>query len=101
MIQLSPTDLEHYISFIARYKPTIDLDVALYNEASQIETIVESKFSTVDGLTTVSFDFNFVENDKYQIKITDCDGIMFRGKIIASSQTPQEFKQTKDLYYYE
>lgn len=101
MIQVLPTDTEHSISFIARYKPTIDLDVALYNEASQIETIVESTFSTVDGLTTVSFDFNFAENDKYQLKISDVDGVMFRGKIVATVQTAQDFKQTKDLYYYE
>ena len=40
-------------------------------------------------------------DDKYQLKIDDTNGIIYRGKLIATDQDPQEFKQTNDLYYYE
>ena len=101
MIQVLPTDTEHYISFIGRFEPTISCILSLYNEATKIETNVLNTFTTVNGVTTMVFSFDFLENDKYQIKVSDDDGVIFRGKIIATIQDAQDFKQTKDLYYYE
>jgi hypothetical protein len=101
MIQVLTTKSEHSITFIGRYVPTIECFLSLYNEVTKVETNVLNTFSTINGITTVTFTFTFLENDKYQIKISDDDGIIYRGKIIATVQTAQEFKQTKDLYYYE
>ena len=101
MIQVLTTDLEHSISFIGRYEPTIECVLLLYNEATKIESIIANTFSTTNGITTLIFTHTFLENDKYQIKISDDDGIIYRGKLISSVQVAQDFKQTKDLYYYE
>lgn len=101
MIVILPSTTSHSISFIGRYEPTIACTLTLYNEATKVETVVANTFATVNGITTVNFDFTFVESDKYQVKISDSNGVIFRGKLIATAQTPQDFKQTKDLYYYE
>ena len=50
---------------------------------------------------TITFDYNFIENDKFTIKISDSNGVIYRDKLISTSQTTQDFKSTKDLYYYE
>lgn len=101
MIQVLPSDLEHSISFIGRYEPSVECILSLYNEATKVETIVVNTFLTTNGITTLTFTHTFIENDKYQIKISDSDGVIFRGKLIASAQVAQDFKQTQDLYYYE
>ena len=46
------------------------------------------------------FDYTFKENDRYQMKISENDVITFRGKIVATDQTPQQFKLTTGKYTY-
>lgn len=101
MIVIIPTTTSHSISFIGRYVPTTTCTLLLYNEATKVETNVLNTFATVNGITTVNFTFTFAESDKYQVKVSDSSGVIFRGKLIATAQNPQNFKQTKDLYYYE
>lgn len=91
----------HHLNILPRYYPNLDITVTLTNEITQEETIVTAEYMTVNGLMGVSFDYNFIKGYKYQIKITNEDGVLYRDKIIATDQDPQEFKQTNDLYYYE
>jgi len=95
-----PSDTTHSIDLIPRFYPT-SIVLNLYNETTRESTDVASTFSVVDGIMNVSFDFTFTENQKYQIKIKESDEVVYRGKLIATSQAPQDYKLTEGLYRYE
>jgi hypothetical protein len=100
-MKVTTTDLTHNIVFVPRYTPAVLIVVELYNETTKVVTVVDNTYAFVDGKMDVLITFTFAENDKYQIKISDEDGILYRGKIMATIQTPQDFKATNELYYYE
>lgn len=96
---VNPNDTNHTIELIPReYKEDVVLD--LYNEATKEETTVVNVSSVLDGIFSINFDFSFSENDKYQIKVSKDSEVLYRGKLIATSQLPQDYKLTKDLYFY-
>lgn len=100
MIAVNPLNPNHTFDIIPRYyRKAIVLE--LYNEVTQVSEIVNQLFVVNDGIMTVSFSYTFEEQAKYQIKLTDDNGVVFRGKLIATSQTPQDYKQTNNLYVYE
>jgi len=100
MIVVNPEDTNHTFDIIVRYYPA-EIVFNLYNEVTQVSEIVNQLFVVNDGIMTVSFSYTFTEQSKYQIKLTDENGVVFRGKLIATSQTPQDYKQTNNLYVYE
>jgi len=100
MIVVDPEYTNHTFDIIVRnYSKNIVFN--LYNEVTQVSEIVNQLFVVNDGIMTVSFSYEFTEQAKYQIKLTDENGVVFRGKLIATSQTPQDYKQTNNLYVYE
>jgi hypothetical protein len=100
MIVLNPNDTTHFFNFIPRTNHG-DVVLSLYNETTQESETIINTSAIINGITTISFEKTFVENDKFQIKITQEDEVIFRGKLLVTSQEPQAFKATKDLYYYE
>lgn len=100
MIVVNPENTVHTFDIIPRYY-TKAIVLELYNEVTQVSEIVNQLFVVNDGIMTVSFSYTFTEQAKYQIKLTDENGVVFRGKLIATSQTPQDYKQTNNLYVYE
>lgn len=96
-----PIDTTHLIALIPRYYTSDALVLELYNELKQTKEIVPCIYIIQNGLMTITFDYNFIENDKFTIKISDSNGVIYRDKLIATSQNTQDFKSTKDLYYYE
>ena len=97
---VNPNNVSHTISLIPRFYSD-DLILELYNETTRAETTVVNTVLIVDGILSMSFDFSFSENDKFQIKISKDSEILYRGKLIATTQPPQEYKLTNGLYYYE
>ncbi len=103
-----PTDTTHVIKLIPRfYTIGTDLTVNLKDEAGRInESATITTFTVVDGFLNLTFTdaefstLDFYENGKYQIKITDVTsgGVLYRGKMIATSQTTQDYKLTNGLY---
>lgn len=108
MIVVNPEDANHTFDIIPRYYPS-QIVLTLYNEVTKEVDILDSTvivlpypfFNVNDGIMTVNFPFTFTEQAKYQIKITDENGVVFRGKLISTSQIPQDYKQTNNLYVYE
>lgn len=100
MIVVNPEDANHTFDIIPRYYPS-SIVLTLYNEVTQLSEVVNQLFIINDGIMTVSFTYTFTEQAKYQIKITDENGVVFRGKLISTSQIPQDYKQTNNLYVYE
>lgn len=97
---VNPNDTSHIIKLIPRYYPVSDLTFELYNEFTQITDTVTNNYEIVDGNLFLSFDYNFENNSKYQIKILEDEEVVYRGKLIATSQSTQDYKLTNNVYYY-
>jgi hypothetical protein len=98
---INPNNTTHEITLIPRYYPTGVIVLQLYDEVSQVFNDVPNLYLVENGVMTISFDFNFDEGGKYQLKITQDGDIIYRGKLKVTSQNTQEFKDTNDLYFYE
>lgn len=98
-----PANSSHDIDLIPRFSVTdvSTLVLSLYNESTKVTTTPASTHATVDGVFTITFTKTFAEDDKYQIKITEAGVVLFRGKLLATAQTPQEYQLTDGLYFYE
>lgn len=96
-----PTDTTHNTILIPRYSPVGALTLSLYNETTRVSTNVANSYVIADGYLTITYDFSFSEGDKYQLLIKEVDEVVFRGKILATAQTTQQYKQTNGAYTYE
>ena len=101
MIVLNPDDTSHIINFIPRYTPTNALTFITYNEATQESGNIANSYALIDGVILLSFDFTFIEGDKLQFEIQESGEVVYRGKMFATTQVPQDYKLTNGLYYYE
>jgi len=101
MIVLNPTDTAHGFNFIPRFIPSDELTLLLYNEATQQSSTIETLYVYANGLATITFDLECTENQKFQVKLMQGEDVIYRDKIFVTSQDTQEYKATKDLYYYE
>lgn len=100
MIVVNPENINHSFNIIPRYYPTEAFAFELYNEVTKITETIEHTFTVADGIMTIDFEKDFTEKQKFQIKLEGTN-IIFRGKMISTSQDPQDFKQTDNLYRYE
>lgn len=101
MIVLRPTNTTHEFTFIPRFVPTGELTLELYNEATQQFQTIENLYVYANGLATMTFNLICTESQKFQLKILEVEDVIYRDKIFITSQNTQEFKATKDHYYYE
>jgi len=101
MIVLLPTNTTHEITFIPRFSPSDELVLQLYDETLQTTETIDNGYIFVNGLITMTFDLICTESQKFQLKILENDVVVYREKIFVTSQNTQEFKATKDHYYYE
>jgi hypothetical protein len=93
-------DTNHSISLVPRYYPEGAVTFELYNESTKVKTVVSNTYMITNGLFTITFDYTFENKEKYQIKLEE-NSIVFRGKLLITDQNTQEYRLTKDLYYYE
>jgi len=98
---VNPNDTEHLIVIITRFAIVGDLVLELYNEGTQLSEDVVSTSTTANGLTTITFDYTFKEDERYQMKVSDDVQIVYRDIIKSTSQNTQDFKSANGLYYYE
>lgn len=92
---VNPADSIHDIVIIPRYYSYENIVLSLNNET------IACYYTTNDGLLSVNFDYDFVEGDKFKIKIKDSGEVLYSGMIFATSQDTQTFKASNELYYYE
>ena len=95
-------DSMHSISLIPRFYPTTGITLDLYNEGTKVDTTsVVNTYSVTNGKLTINFTFTFLENERYQMKISESTSIAYRGKILVTDQEAQDYKLTDGLYFYE
>ena len=98
---VSPLNASHTIILIPRFYPTSTIVLELTEEASNITNTIANSYATTDGLVSINFNYDFTDKDKYSIKVKEGVNVVYRGKLIVTSQVEQEYKQTTGLYYYE
>jgi len=82
MKYVNANDTTHNIKLILREAIT-EVDFLLYNEFKQTTDTVTNTISTTDGVTNLSFDYDFTIGDSFQFKLVENDVIYYRGKIKA------------------
>ena len=98
---VNPNNTSHSFLFVPRYYNFGTLEFILTNPVTAVATTVTNTNTTEDGFTSISFDFTFANNDKYEITIKDDEEIVYRGKLIATNQETQSYKLTAGFYVYE
>jgi hypothetical protein len=101
-------NITHSIVLIPRfYEFSTSIDLNILDEGKGVnQTVSITDFATSNGYTTVNFtnaeftDISFYNNGKYQIKITYSDTVVYRGRMIATSQEIQDYKLTNGVYEY-
>jgi hypothetical protein len=97
---VNPEDTDHIIDLIPRYYPSDNITLSLFNEATKVTENIDNTYTITDGVLFLSFEYTFTENEKFQIKLSEDTEIVYRGKLIATSQTPQDYKLTNNVYFY-
>lgn len=97
---VSPNNTEHTIKLIPRYYPSAAITMSLFNEATQVSEDVDNTYVITDGNLFLTFEYTFTENQKFQIKLDEVEEVVYRGKIVSTTQDPQEYKLTNNVYYY-
>jgi hypothetical protein len=98
---VNPNNSNHTINIISRFYPTLNIDLLLYNESTQVEANVINTYIIQDGYVYVNFDFIFLENDRFRIEILQGNDIIYRGKLIATAEETQNYQTDNNEYYYE
>ena len=102
---INPNNTTHTLNVIPRYNPSNVLVVSLYNEATKVTDTPTATYNVVDGKLNITFTYTFVNKDRHSVKITegsdpDNDPVVYRMKLITTTQDPQDYKQTDGLYIY-
>ena len=92
---VNPSNSNHDVILIPRYYSYENIVLSFNNET------IACTHALSDGLLSVNFDYNFVEGDKFKIKIKDSGEVLYSGMIFATYQDTQTFKASNELYYYE
>jgi len=97
---LLPTNTAHTIDLIPVFYPTDALSLVITKEGyNTIETVVPT-YVTNYGVMSLTFDLVGVEQDRFSIKLTENDVVVYRGKLFFTAQIVEDFKLTKDTYIY-
>ena len=107
---VDPNNASHNIDLIPRFENFSGdtIIVSIYDETTKEmgETTILSPTNTNGILSITIFNFLitpvvFINNSTYQLKIVDNNNdVVYRGKILATTQDPQSFKLTDGLYTY-
>ncbi len=102
---IDPNDSTHVIKVILRDTLSISADLFIYDEATRVEDSFALSKVDLDGISTITFlnanypNISFDEDSTYQIKIvSSASEVMYRDKMIATSQIPQDYKLTANEY---
>jgi hypothetical protein len=93
---VDPNNTSHEVVIIPRTYEFVEIQL----ELSDVSTPLTS-YVIINGFLFFYFDYTFTEGQRFKIKINNGTDVIYRGNLIATSQNPQEFKASKDLYYYE
>jgi hypothetical protein len=97
---IKPSVTAQSIVLDTRFYPKSSIVLELINEATEEVLIVDNTYITLNGVTTVSFDLDTLEGDRFQLKITEGNDVVYRNKAFCTDQDPQDYKLTDNRYIY-
>lgn len=97
---LLPNLTTHTITLEPRVYPTTALSVKITNEASSVVVNVVPTYVTTNGVTFLTFVLVGLEGERFTVKLTQDNIVIYRCKLFFTAQTPQDYKITKDKYTY-
>jgi hypothetical protein len=102
MIVVNPNETQHTISVVPRYFPENTTDVIIVDGFNSSSNSVTNSHTKSEGKLLITFSFDFISEGRYDVKIVDetTNEIVYRGQLIATTQVTQDYKLTKDKFYY-
>lgn len=98
---VNPEILKHIIKLVPRLYPVGAIKLIITNETTKVQSDIANTYTIEDGVLFLDFDFTFEEKHRYEMKLLNDYDVLYRGKIIATTQESEDYKLTKDLYFYE
>jgi len=101
---VNPNDTNHVVKITPRFYPTNTLDLKIKNSFKQTIDIVPVTYVfTNDNKLQLSFDYTFSDESSYSIAINDSitEEMVFRGLILATTQTTQDYSLTAAKYNWK
>ena len=76
------------------------LYVVITDSFRGVDISLDNDFEILNGKLLVTFDYNFEDEHNYQIKIIhpNTNEVVYRGEIIATTQSTQEYSSTTNRY---
>ena len=104
---VNPDLATNTIKLIPRNNDLTPFNITLINETTkEVTELVLTAYTYVYGVLSFDLTFDFNEGDKYEFKcwisfFGGSEVVYYRGKIFATTQIPQNYELSKDLYIYE
>lgn len=99
VVKISETT--HTIGIVPRYYDFSDAVLTLTNTATNESEVLEHTEVINAGVLDLGFTYQFKERDKFTIKLVEGSEVIYRGKLFATEQSPQEFDITVNYFSYE
>lgn len=92
-----PQSTPQTLTIIPRYNSaTVSVKIREENtDKTEVQSIPTTTYT--DGYLSFDVAFDFREGNSYELEVSNADGLMWRGKAFATSQTPQDYKLNADL----
>lgn len=97
---LIPSNITQNIVIKPRFYPSSDVVLTLLNEATNESYILDNTYITLNGVTTITFDFNTSEGNRYQVEVLEGVHVVYKGKAFSTDQNTQDYELTKGRYTY-
>tara|TARA_R110000803_G_scaffold37563_1_gene80937 strand:+ start:12768 stop:13076 length:309 start_codon:yes stop_codon:yes gene_type:complete len=102
MIVVNPNELSHTIKIIPRYESDNSLNLSIKDNFRDITTDMTPTYSYFEGVLSLTFDYTFSDEGRYQVSLTDTvsNEVVYRGAFISTTQDTQDYKLTEDKFYF-
>lgn len=105
MVVVNPNDTAHEVNIVPRTEVnnTVLIRVVLFNESTGESETQIGTLNPINDTRVLNFTKAFNENDRYSFSVenaTSPNDIIYRGLLIATTQTPQDYKVDNDNWQY-
>ena len=78
------------------------LSVVITDSFKDVSNSLDNTFEVLNGKLIITFDYDFRSESRYDVAVTyiNTSEVIYRGAMVATTQETQEYKLTKDKYYY-
>ncbi|MEL1243526.1 hypothetical protein AAEO56_04570 [Flavobacterium sp. DGU11] len=97
---LNPNNTTHTLKIIPRFYPLGDVVLELAGEEREPGSTITIVPTISNGYMFLQFEKAFKNTSNWQVKVTEENEILYRGKIFVTSQAAdtQNYKTTKDIF---